>query len=52
MVSLVETTLVGFAEILSEEEIILYLITIYDKADVGNIPDKELKDLIQNIKLD
>ncbi len=52
VVSLVETTLVGFAEILSEEEIILYLITIYDKADVGNISDKELKDLIQNIKLD
>ena len=50
VISLVETTLVGYAEIISDEEIIVNLITIYDKGDVDNISDKELKDLIQNFK--
>ena len=52
VISLIETTLVGFAEIVSDEEIIVNLITIYDKGDVGNISDKELKDLIKNFKTD
>lgn len=50
VISLVEITLIGFAEIVSEEEITVNLLTIYDKADVANISDKELKDLIQNLK--
>ena len=50
IISLVETTLIGFAEIVSDEEITVNLLTIYDKADVANISDKELKDLIQNLK--
>jgi len=52
VISLVETTLVGYAEIVSDEEITVNLITIYDKGDVDNISDKELKDLIQNFKAD
>lgn len=52
VISLVETTLVGVAEIVSDEEIIVNFITIYDKGDVDNISDKELKDLIQNFKAD
>ena len=48
VISLVETTLVGFAEMVSDEEIIVNLLTIYDKGAVDNISDRELKDLIQN----
>ncbi|HMO61424.1 MAG TPA: addiction module toxin RelE [Ferruginibacter sp.] len=50
VISLVETVLIGYAQIVSDEEITVNLITIYDKADVDNISDKELKDLIQNFK--
>lgn len=52
IISLVETTLIGFAEIVSDEEIYVNLITIFDKGNVDNISDKELKDLIQNYKND
>lgn len=48
VISLVETILIGMAEITgSEENITVNLITIYDKADVDNISEKELKDLIK-----
>jgi mRNA-degrading endonuclease RelE of RelBE toxin-antitoxin system len=47
VISLVEATLLGIAERVSEEEITINLITIYDKADVDNISDK---DLIKNFK--
>ena len=50
VISLVETTLIGFTEMISDEEIIVNLITIYDKAEVDNISDKELKDLIKAFK--
>jgi hypothetical protein len=39
-------------EIVSDEEITVNLVTIYDKSDVGNISDKELKDLIQKFQAD
>lgn len=51
VISLVETVLIGYAEIITTEEIIVNLITIYDKADVDNISDKELKDLIKTSNL-
>lgn len=50
VISLVETTIIGLAEKISEGEITVTLITIYDKSDVGNISDKELKDLISNFR--
>ena len=50
VISLVETTLIGYAEIVSDEAITVNLITIYDKTEVDNISDKELKDLIKNFK--
>jgi mRNA-degrading endonuclease RelE of RelBE toxin-antitoxin system len=52
VISLVETTLIGYAEAISDEEITVNLLTIFDKGDVDNISDKELKDLIQNFKTD
>ena len=52
VISLVETTLIGLAETISNEEVTVNLITIYDKGDVDNISDRELKDLIQNFKTD
>ena len=50
VISFIETTLISITEKLSDEEITVNLITIYDKADVDNISDKELKELIRNIK--
>ena len=45
---MVETTILGVAETISDEETIVNLITIYDKGDVHNVSDKELTDLIKN----
>ena len=47
VISLLETTIIGVAEINADKEITVTLISIYDKADVGTITDKELKDLIK-----
>ncbi len=47
VISLLETTLVGEVQI-SEDETIVNLITIYDKADTATISDKELKDIIRS----
>ena len=50
VISLVENTLIGYSEIVSEEEITVHLLSIYHKADVATISDKELKDLLKNFK--
>ena len=50
VISFVETTLLGVAEINADDEITVNLITIFDKADVDNISDKELKEFIKNFK--
>lgn len=51
VISFVETTLVGMTKKISEEEITVSLLSIYDKAEVENISDKELKELIKSAKL-
>lgn len=50
VISFVEATILGLAEITSEGETTVNLITIFDKADVDNISNKELKELIRNFK--
>lgn len=51
ILSLVETSLIGFfIEPKDKEEITVNLISIYDKADVGSISDKELKELIKTFR--
>lgn len=51
VITLIEATLIGFTEKkISEEEITVNLLTIFDKSDVDNITDKELKDLIKNVQ--
>ena len=50
IISLIEKTIIGYAELISEKEIIVNLISIYDKADVGNISDKELKNIIKDFR--
>ena len=50
VISLVDTTIIGFAELISEEEINVNLISIYDKSDVSNISDKELKNIITDFR--
>ena len=51
VISFVETTLIGVTKKISDEEITVSLLTIYDKADVENISDKELKELIKGSKV-
>ncbi len=51
IISFVETMLIGVTEKISDEEIMVNLLTIYDKADVENISDKELKELIKSAKV-
>lgn len=51
VISSVESIVIGASEKVSDDEVIVYLLTIYDKADVENISDKELKELIKNIRL-
>jgi mRNA-degrading endonuclease RelE of RelBE toxin-antitoxin system len=50
VISLLETTLIGITESFSNEEITVNLLSIYDKSDTDNISDKELKDLIKNLR--
>lgn len=50
VISLVETIVIGITEKLSQEDVVVNLLTIYDKSDVENISDKELRDLIRNIR--
>jgi mRNA-degrading endonuclease RelE of RelBE toxin-antitoxin system len=50
VISLVDSTLIGFTEQTSPEEITVNLLSIYDKSDIANITDKELKDLIKSFK--
>lgn len=47
VISLLETIIVGEVEQL-EDEVVVNLITIYDKTDTASINDKELKQLIKD----
>lgn len=47
VISLLETAIVGKLEEFGEE-VVVNLITIYDKADTASISDKELKSLIKD----
>ena len=46
VISLVETTLIGEVNV-TNENVTVNLITIYDKADIATITDKELRELIK-----
>ena len=48
VISLVDSTLIGITQQTSPEEITVHLLSIYDKSNVANITDKELKDLIKS----
>lgn len=50
VISLLEIEIVGFTEF-DGENITVILISIYNKSETATISDKELKDLIKNIKL-
>jgi mRNA-degrading endonuclease RelE of RelBE toxin-antitoxin system len=47
VITLVETILIGVVEAMLNEETTVNLISIYDKADVDSITDKELRELIK-----
>ena len=48
VISLIDSTLIGFTEQTSADEITVNLLSIYDKSQVANITDKDLKDLISS----
>lgn len=50
VISFVETVLVKVTEPFPNEETVVNLIMIYDKADVDNISNKELNEFIKNFK--
>ncbi|MBL7729443.1 MAG: addiction module toxin RelE [Dinghuibacter sp.] len=50
VISFVETIAIASAGKTSESEYSVALLTIYDKSDVEDISDKELKDLIKNYR--
>lgn len=49
VISLVQNILIGVIENISEEEVVVNLITIFDKGEVENISDKEIKELIKKL---
>ncbi|MBP6625336.1 MAG: addiction module toxin RelE [Chitinophagaceae bacterium] len=50
IITLVENEIIGMVQISEEEEIFISFLSIYDKSAVGNISDKELKELIKLYK--
>ena len=50
VISMVDTMLVGIVDSSTEDEVFVHLLSIYDKSDVANISDKELKDLIKTFR--
>ena len=50
VISMVESTVIGYTNSNENEETTVYLLTIYDKSEIASISDKELKDLIKSIK--
>lgn len=50
VITFVETDLISTTEKISDEEVIVNLLTIYNKGEVANISDKELKELIKNVR--
>ena len=50
VITFVETYLIVMTEKITDEEAVVNLLTIYDKGDVDNISDKELKEFIKNVK--
>ena len=52
VITFVETNLIGITKKISNEELTVNLLTIYDKSEVDNISNKELKQLIKYINPD
>jgi mRNA-degrading endonuclease RelE of RelBE toxin-antitoxin system len=48
VITLLETNLILVNKLTTDKEIVVYLLTIYEKSDVANITDKELKALIKS----
>ena len=48
VITLVESAVIGITEQTSPQEITVNLLSIYDKSEMANITDKELKDLLKS----
>lgn len=48
VITLVESSVIATTEQTSPQEITVNLLSIYDKSEISNISDKEIKDLIKN----
>jgi len=51
VISLLETTIIGIESSENKEESTVILLYIYDKSEVANISDKELKDFIKRFHI-
>ena len=47
VITLVEAEIIGIAEINIDDEVTVSLLSIFDKSEMGNLSDKELKELIK-----
>ena len=50
IITKVDSDIIGIAEVQYGEEITVSLLSIYDKSEIENISDKELKELIKTYK--
>ena len=50
VITLVETEIIGIVEVNIEEDVTVSLLSIFDKSEVSNLTDKELKELIKHYK--
>jgi mRNA-degrading endonuclease RelE of RelBE toxin-antitoxin system len=52
VISFLQSEIIFVEEFVSEEEIIINLISIYDKSEISTFSEKELKELIKALKKD
>lgn len=50
VISFIDSTLISYTQQVSTQEVIVNLLSIFDKSEVANITDKELRDLIKRFK--
>lgn len=48
IITLVDTEIIGIAEINKDEEVTVSLLSIFDKSELDNLTEKELKELIKH----
>jgi mRNA-degrading endonuclease RelE of RelBE toxin-antitoxin system len=50
VIPFLDSSIVGVVDVVDENSLTIYLLSIYDKSEVANISDKELRDFINSLK--